>query len=112
MVKLSKITFKNIKGFIQGWYRYIRYKVVYKSQYSNALGFSKDLETADYITEQALWRLNQVVLKSPQCLGKNGCVKCGCTFPEKAFEDRGCEGNCYPDMKNLKEWSQYKNSFN
>jgi hypothetical protein len=112
MVKLNKINFKNIKGFIQGWYRYLRYIAVYKKHYSNIRGFSQALETQDHITEQALWRLDQVRLKSPLCLREDGCVKCGCTFPEKAFEDRACEGGCYPDMKNLKEWLQSKNSFN
>lgn len=85
----AKINYDNIKGFLQGWSRKL---------------FGIDLPY--HIREQAYYRL---VIRRPEC-DKN-CQHCGCSFPEKAFEDRGCEhptNPCYGPMLQPKEWEEFK----
>ena len=98
----AKITIKNVKGFLQGNLRKLKEKIL-------------KLPLDDYIKEQIEWRAEQVAIKSPECLEKGECY-CGCTMPNKMYEDRGCEGwevgnksgPCYPDMMNKEDWEKFK----
>ena len=96
MAKKAKLTLSNIKGFVQGNFRKIM----------NEFG-----EVPQYIKEQAIWRLHQVKLKSPECLKEDKCIHCGCQVSAKTWESRGCsneEDPCYPPMMNEQEWSNFK----
>lgn len=88
----AKITPSNIKGYLQAHYR----------QLLDEMDFLED-----HIKEQAEWRLKQVELKSPECFKTDKCIHCGCQVSSKVFEDRACEGDCYPKMMNEYEWSYF-----
>lgn len=88
----AKITLSNIKGFLSAHYR----------QALDELGFLDE-----WIKERAAWRLNQVKEKSPECYEKDKCTHCGCQVSSKVFEDRACEGGCYPEMSKV-QWESQK----
>ena len=92
----AKINLPNIKGYLQAHYR----------QALDEMGFLDK-----HIYEQAEWRLERVKEKSPDCYNSDNCVKCGCEVSSKVFEDRACEGNCYPPMMSKEEWNK-KEKFN
>lgn len=88
----AKINLPNIKGYLQAHYREIL----------------KDFDfLPKHIQEQAEWRLKQVAENSPECLEKDSCKECGCQVSSKVFEDRACEGNCYPKMMNEEQWNKF-----
>lgn len=91
---MAKITLNNIKGFIQGNIR----KVL------NDFG-----ELPPHIEEQALWRIDLVKQKSPECYNQDKCVHCGCQVSAKVFEDRACssETPCYPKMMTKEQWETF-----
>jgi len=94
----AKLTFANIKGFLQSIYR--------KSQrLINISGF----EFAQFKWEQVIWRRTRVKDLSPKCWKENICKICGCDVIDKTLEDRGCEGFCYTEMMQTEEeWKEYK----
>jgi hypothetical protein len=71
--------------------------------------FRKNVTIPAHIQEQATWRLTQV---RPECKANGTCVKCGCVVEEKVWEDRSCEGKCYPPMMPKSYWEQYKEFIN
>lgn len=86
----AKITPDNIKGFVQGWTRKI-------------FSFAID----KHILEQVEYR----ALKAKECVEQGFCSVCGCSFPEKLYEDRGChkeENACYGPMLNAEQWEKFK----
>lgn len=95
----ATITRQNIKGFLQGNFRSFTFK----------LGF---LRPAQEVEEQAWWRINMVKERSPICIGRGQCKVCGCAVDEKVFEDRACEGGCYPKMMNWETWEFFKDKHN
>lgn len=88
----AKINVPNIKGYLQAHYR----KAI------DELGFLNK-----HIVDQAAWRLDQVITTSPECYSEDKCVHCGCEVSSKVFEDRACEGGCYPEMMNEEEWNKF-----
>lgn len=96
---MSRITLKNIKGFIQGNFRRVL----------NEMDF-----LPEHVKEQAIWRLEQVKEKSPECYILDICkMPCQCQISSKVFEDRSCSGEevgkpCYPPMMSEQEWVIYK----
>lgn len=88
----AKLNLKNIKGFLQAHYR----------QVLDEMGFLDK-----HVYEQAEWRLRRVKEKSPECYNSDKCVHCGCQVSSKVFEDRPCEGGCYPEMMDEYEWSYF-----
>ncbi len=98
MIKLNQITPKNVKAFIEGYFRQAVIKLYYTF-------FS-------HVEEQVQWRIDQVAEKSPDCLINGECVICGCKIPELFYADKPCsrkENPCYPPLKGKLEWVQYKN---
>lgn len=89
----AKINLKNIKGYLQAHFR----------QALDDMDF-----LPQHIKEQAEWRIKQVAIHSPECLKNDSCVHCGCQVSSKVFEDRKCEGNCYPKMMSEETWNIYK----
>lgn len=88
----AKLNLKNIKGYLQAHYR----------QVLDDMGFLDK-----HIYEQAEWRLSRVKEKSPNCYNSDKCVHCGCQVSSKVFEDRACEGGCYPEMMSESEWKWF-----
>lgn len=89
-MEIREITLKNIKAFIQGYFRKFL------------------LDKLTYIYEQVEYRKEQVAIKSPDCL--NGqCVKCGCKTPELFYADKPCENKCYDELKSKEDWIKFKN---
>lgn len=86
----AKINLPNIKGFIQG----------------NLRLFLEDIPgiVPDHIYEQVQYRLG---IMSEDCI-KKGMCPCECEIPNKQYEDRPCENNCYPPMMNEEEWNLFK----
>lgn len=94
-LSLKDLTKANLKGFIQGWSRFLIHSYLPD-------GLPK------YQEEIILYRLS---IMSPDCL-KAGQCPCTCTYPEKQFEDRQCENKCYPAMMSKAEWLDYKKTNN
>ena len=65
-----------------------------------------------HITEQSIYRASEIKKKSPICLEQSQCVHCGCSFPEKLFEQDGCEKGCYGERLNEKDWNVFKKENN
>lgn len=90
-----------------------------------------------HIKEQASWRLQQIKEKSPECLKRIGycsacskrgepndqcsclkghfigpigsfCLDCGCDTFEKVFQMQKCEGGCFPERMDEKDWNKFK----
>ena len=60
--------------------------------------------TPKHIREQAIWRKTQANIT---CIEKGVCI-CGCEFEGLIYANDSCEGNCYPPMKNKREWENFK----
>ena len=92
-MKLSQINPKNIKGFIQGNFRYLLFKWGWKS---------------NYILEQFYYR---ITLMNKSCLFNKQCP-CSCSCLAKQIESRRCENSCYEDMLCKKDWDVFKTKNN
>lgn len=86
-IKLSQITFDNIKGFFQGHFN----KKVRNGEYENYM----------YLTRLAYANVN--------CL-KDGICPCGCEHPEKLYDPRPCDEGCYPQFISRAEYDIYRKS--
>lgn len=90
-MKLSQITPSNIKGFIQGNFR------KFIEDYPGIID--------DFIYEQIKWRLG---IMDESCLINKQCP-CTCSVPNKQYENRSCENDCYPPLFTKEEdWEKYK----
>ena len=67
MITKEQITFKNVKAFIQGYYRYYMYT------------WFKTKLLREHIVSQYQTRLNSVDKK---CLNDGQCKLCGCAVPQ------------------------------
>lgn len=65
-----------------------------------------------YITEQSIYRLEQIKEKSPKCLELGSCVNCGCDVNSKSFESQGCEFGCYGERLSKEDWETFKKQNN
>ena len=87
-IKLSQLTFANVKGFIQGhWNK----KVNEDGEYENYM------------------YLSRLALANPNCLIDKMCP-CGCEHPEKLYDPRGCDEKCYPNMMSRDDFKRYRAS--
>lgn len=100
----AKVNLKNIKKFIQGWIRYIIYKLYLKKKLMDKVSDSFTL-LPEHKREQFEYRL---VTMNQTCLKQGSCVVCGCSTPQLQMADAACEGNCYPEMMNEENWNKYK----
>ncbi len=94
-LKLKHITLKNVYAFLQGESRII-------------LDFFESLPV--HIQEQVNYRISLVQEKSPECLEKKECIKCGCSIPDLFYANKQCDGKCYPVMMDEKEWEIFKSN--
>ena len=96
MITKEQITFKNVKAFIQGYYRYYMYT------------WFKTKLLREHIVNQYETRLNSVDKK---CLNDGQCKLCGCAVPQLLWADKACDKPCYPHMMNKSTWEYYKKNF-
>lgn len=89
-MKLSQISVKNIKSFIQGNLAYYTDKIY---------------NLPDYIKEQYYYRLYQC---KDDCLITGRCIKCGCPTLKKAFAKDSCNPGVILDLMPGGVWRQYK----
>lgn len=100
----AKITPSNIKRFIQGWIRYILYKLTYRKTYLSKVSDSFSF-LPKHKAEQFEWRL---IVANKDCIKSGACVICGCQTPQLQMSDSTCEGKCYPEMMDEVTWNKYK----
>lgn len=93
-IKLKQLTKANIRGFLQGYYRKVKF------------WFSPPELTP--LQEQILYRFSEM---PDNCLFNKQCP-CKCVVPEKQYEDRACEDNCYPDLLDPETWELFKKEKN
>lgn len=92
MITKEQITFKNVKAFIQGYYRYYMYT------------WFKTKLLREHIVSQYKTRLNSVDKK---CLNDGQCKLCGCAVPQLLWADKACDKPCYPPMMNKTDWNKF-----
>lgn len=92
MITKEQITFKNVKAFIQGYYRYYMY-----------IWFKTKL-LREHIVSQYRTRLNSVDKK---CLADGQCKLCGCAVPQLLWADKACDKPCYPPMMDKITWNKF-----
>ena len=87
---ITTITTKNIFGYIQGNFR----------------KFVEDIPSAipKHIYEQIQYRIGVMNIT---CLENKQCP-CACSVPQKQYEDRSCELNCYGPILKKAEWETFK----
>jgi len=96
-MKLSQITPKNIKAFIEGYTKLI---------YDEVVGLPYHLQ------EQILYRQS----KCKSCIdvgheteGPGHCERCGCSIPGKWYVTKSCNnGDKFPDLMDDLAWEQFK----
>lgn len=98
----AKVTPKNIKKFITGWYRWFLYKMQ-RSKY--LVGFEDYDFLPTHLQEQFKYRLS---VMDKECLEAGHCKICGCKTPQLQLADEPCDGGCYPEFKNEEDWKTYK----
>jgi hypothetical protein len=84
--RASIFSLSNIKGVVQSYLR------------------RKNSDTPTHIKEQAKWRLDA---RDPVCKKQGYCRLCGCG-EEKVWEDRSCDGACYPNIMSNEDWQVFK----
>jgi hypothetical protein len=90
---MEKITFKNIKAYIQG---HIRYRLYY-SKYKWLIPL--------HIREQIDMRIYSM---NEECFKQGSCIKCGCQTTHLQMANKKCDGECYPEMLSLIKWNYLK----
>lgn len=98
----ARITPKNIKKFITGWYRWCLYKLQ-RTRYIKAFEDYNFLPT--HQQEQFQFR---IMTMDQECLESGACKICGCKTPQLQLADEPCDGNCYPEMMSKEDWKTYK----
>ena len=99
---IKKANFRNILGFIQG---YLRYWTISMDRATQTYDMDwAEIEFDNHVKEQILYRMT---VMNPVCIRKKECP-CECVVPQKQFEDRSCENNCYPPMMSFENWLSYK----
>ena len=84
----KEITLSNIYNFIEG---NIRLK-------------TKTLQP-QHIKEQISYRL---LTCSKDCAINKECIKCGCTYPDRAYSTESCNTERFPDFMSKIDWELYK----
>lgn len=96
-MKLSQITPKNIKAFIEGY---------------SKLAYDKLVGLPIHLQEQILYRESKCqdcVTVGHKDVGPGSCKHCGCSTPGKWFVTKSCNGGeRYPDLMGSEEWKKFK----
>ena len=85
--KENKLTYSNVKRFIQGNYRLFTFE-----------------QQPIFLKEQIWFRLSKA---NPECLKNTECP-CTCPVIGRASAEDSCENNCYPLMMDEETWEVYK----
>jgi hypothetical protein len=89
----AKITFRNIKAYIQG---NIRYGMYYS--WFNFL-------IPKHIKEQIDWRIE---IMDKECFDNGSCKLCGCETTALQMANKACDKPCYPRMYSRSVWKALK----
>ena len=90
-MKLKKLlNSSNIKSFIKGNYYYL---------IDRFNGYPKHKK------EQVLYRL---AICRKDCVPTGQCIICDCPPKKKAFVNKSCNPDRFPDMMEKEEWEQFK----
>mgnify|MGYP001208099034 CR=1 FL=1 len=92
MIKKEQITFKNVKAFIQGYYRHFVHI------------YLQDKLIRNHIVDQYKVRMNSADKK---CIVDGECKICGCKTPALFWADKSCDKPCYPPMMSKKNWYNF-----
>lgn len=87
-----KYSIENIKSYFLGNFRMFLY-------YSKVFGWLMRKRIRDQITI----RINSM---EPKCYLEGACIKCGCSTTALQMANKSCEGECYPEMLNRRQWRQ------
>lgn len=118
-VTKSNFTLHNIKRFLTAYKRklqiwFFSQKVV-TSLFKDNSSIKEFFDAPKHVKEQFIWRLEMMKLskQGQECLAKGVCL-CGCDVPDLQLANDACEGNCYPEMMDEKQWNTFKikNHFN
>lgn len=96
----AKINLRNILAVIQSYFR--KWQTKPKTFLTSGISLPQDK------WEQIIYRKHTLIVTKSPCWEAGYCLQCGCEFPDKLFEDRSCEKNCYPEMKTPEDWEKYK----
>ena len=88
-----KLSYKNIKAWLQGNLRYFLYYTSLKFLIRR------------HIREQIDARIKSM---NQTCYNQGSCIKCGCLTTQLQMANKECEGNCYPVMQNKTNWKLLK----
>ena len=95
----AKLSWKNVKRFLQGWRRYILFRL-------SGTKLIPEMNLLEpHLQEQFQYRLQ---VMNPECLKRGECVICGCETPQLQLADDSCEGNCYPPFMEKQGWEEIK----
>lgn len=90
----SKITYSNIKAYLQGK---IRYKLYYNKYFNWLIPL--------HIFEQIAYR---IFVMDKECYAKGSCTLCGCDTTALQMADKACDKPCYPAMMDETDWMIFK----
>lgn len=86
----SNITFKNVRAWFEGKYRY-------KLYYSATWGWLM----RTHIRQQIAWRIS---IMDGECLSQGSCKLCGCQTTALQMAKKACDKPCYPKLMNERAW--------
>ena len=89
-----KIHPKDVWHYFVGNYRYALY---YSKHFRWLLRW--------HIKEQIAFRLQYI---REECYEQGSCVECGCQIPHLQMAKKSCEGLCYPELMNSRNWSRFR----
>lgn len=90
---MSKVTWSNIKAYIQGKLRYKLYYSYYK------------FLIPTHIREQIDYRIKMM---DKECYNNGACKICGCETTALQMANKACPKPCYPKMVNKRKWNRQK----
>lgn len=86
----QKITFKNIKSYLEG---------------NTQLALEKLHLQPQHIQEQIAYRR---LLCKDDCAIQGECIKCGCEFKGKTSVVKSCNPERFPDLMSKTDWEEFK----
>jgi hypothetical protein len=89
----AKITFKNIKAYIQGTWR------------SKLMFTEFEWLIPRHVTQQICMRIKSM---DRECYDEGNCQMCGCMTPALQMANKACDKPCYPTMVGYWEWGRVK----
>ena len=90
----KEVNLKNIKGFLEGNFKFYRDKFV---------------RYPEWLQEQLQYRYEKC---KEDCIKNDACIKCGCPPVKKAFLRESCNPDRFPDLMDEVDWIKFKEDNN